>query len=306
MASWRDGPEYAPLQRPDGFEVPDLAPLDDAPQLLNFSVGAPIERPQFSPPVNAVKSLAALAPDEGEPRDPQLPFAVAASTMTATDSAWSAAHWSRPAGIPVQGSWAPPTMAPAGRPAAIEPGSWPSAPAGPIPTDPIMMDPAALGSPASGSFGHPGRPPGPFPAAGSPQWFGPGPPAPGPGQMPADNKTRAVVEAATPVLLTVLVVSGLVYLLSPFLFCLAFSLSAKVRVAKVAIRRVFLALACFGGLMALLGLAAQLGSAWEWYRFVGIWALILSWVALILTLVIIHRAQQGPTRPQPPQYSHWG
>lgn len=327
MATWEDGPEYAPLQRPDDFDVPDVPPLDDAPPLLDFSAGAPLVRPQFAGPTNPAKPLAALAPDEAEHRDPQLPFAVAASSTTANDSAWGSAHWSPPggiavnSGIAVDGSWAPPTTAPAGVPAAMAYGSWPAAPIGPVPTDPIMMGqramgpetmgPGAMGSATPDPFGPPPQPAGQFPVPGSPRWFGPGPvggqrPIPTEDPIRTEDRAKALLEAATPQLLAVLVISGLYYPLSPFLFCLAFALSTKVTVAKVAIHRLFLTLGCVGGLLALIGLTAPLASVWDWYHFVGIWALALSWVALILTLAIIYREQQRRARPQPPQYSRWG
>ncbi|HEX3206863.1 MAG TPA: hypothetical protein VHQ68_11555, partial [Propionibacteriaceae bacterium] len=99
MATWEDGPEYAPIERPSDFRSPDAPPLDTAPPHTQLAAWAPKNRPVFDSPEGAVAPLSTLTPVREEPRDPQEPFAVVASTMT-SDSAWGAVHWAAPAGSP--------------------------------------------------------------------------------------------------------------------------------------------------------------------------------------------------------------
>ena len=97
MATWEDGPEYAPVERPAEFTRPAVAPLSVAPPAEQMAALAPKERPAFDDPSAPVAPLETLLPDVEETRDPQLPFAVVSSTMT-SDSAWGALHWGPPSG----------------------------------------------------------------------------------------------------------------------------------------------------------------------------------------------------------------
>ena len=45
MATWEDGPEYAPVERPSQFENPDVAPLSTAPPVQQMAALAPKDRP---------------------------------------------------------------------------------------------------------------------------------------------------------------------------------------------------------------------------------------------------------------------
>jgi len=101
MATWEDGPEYAPIERPSDFQTPDAPPLDTAPPYMQVAAWAPKNRPAFDNPSTAVAPLSSLVPvQREEPRDPEKPFAVVASTMT-SDSAWGAVHWAAPGGQPI-------------------------------------------------------------------------------------------------------------------------------------------------------------------------------------------------------------
>ena len=92
MATWEDGPEYAPIERPADFQTPDARPLDTAPPYTQVAAWAPKSRPVFDNPSAPVASLSSLVPiQREEPRDPQKPFAVATTTMT-SDSEIGRAH----------------------------------------------------------------------------------------------------------------------------------------------------------------------------------------------------------------------
>lgn len=293
MATWEDGPEYAPIHRPDGFQVPEVAPLDQAPARHHLSAGAPLVRPQFSHPEASLRPLESLVPAPGDTRNPAEPFAVAASTITSTDSAWSAAHWSPPTGPPVAPAqnWGPPTTVPAGVPAPLEHGSYPSAPAGPDPNVPIHLHDQAP------------PPPGGFPAPGTPQWFAPtGPP---PVQHPPQNGSldpKKFFAALTPALVIVLGIGTLFAALAPVFLFVGFGLSTRVTVAADKVRKVFIGAAIFWGVAGpLLGFVQQPGSIGGWYDWVGGAAQIACLAALLGTALVIYleftRGPNGPAGP---------
>ena len=91
MATWEDGPEYAPIERPTDFADAGAAPLSMAPPVIQMAAQAPKDRPFFDQPPAPVAPLETLVAAPPETRDPQVPFAVASSTMT-SDSAWGALH----------------------------------------------------------------------------------------------------------------------------------------------------------------------------------------------------------------------
>lgn len=157
MATWLDGPEYAPHERPAEFAAPRVPQLGTAPTRPRPSAGAPHVAPADYRQERPVAPLSNHGAPEAEYRDPHEAFAVAHNTMTAgedptpqpTDprqplsattgvdhgrqpSAWGAAHAdseyslvNRP--IPPLGSgqpqpgqqWAPPSGRPAGRPGPV-------------------------------------------------------------------------------------------------------------------------------------------------------------------------------------------
>ncbi len=104
MATWEDGPEYAPLVRPDAFTEPTISPLSSAPPVEQLAAAVPNERPAFADPRESVAPLESLVPPIEAPRDPAEPFDVVTTALTSADSAWGAAHWARPS-APMADSW---------------------------------------------------------------------------------------------------------------------------------------------------------------------------------------------------------
>lgn len=206
MATWEDGPEYAPHQRPDQFEAPREALVLDAggpppPPLPE----APPQPPTGYQPPQQVAPLETLVPRSEVSRDPHLAFEVASATMTqqsAVGPAWNAAHSS---------SWAASDGAPAPAPA----------PPGHDPRQPFV---ATQGM-------RPGQQPpapGPMPAPGTDQWFSPVTWAPP--QVPTDDRSllRQVVDGVgTPLLIALAV--GLIPILSPFCVVAALLLTSMSR-----------------------------------------------------------------------------
>jgi hypothetical protein len=279
MATWEDGPEYAPIARPDGFEQPTIPPLEVAQPVQQMAALAPKERPQFSDPPVPVAPLATLVPPVETPRDPALPFEVVSSAMT-SDSAWGAAHWSPPSGPAVGaggGPWSPPT--------ASGPAPWPP------PTQPLVP----VSGPAQNVSG--------FPAPGTAEWFAP-PPY---GQQPANVRVdaRQLFEAATPGVCICLVVGGFVYLIAPIMLGVAFALSSRVKVATAAVRRALLTGVIVLGVLALFAALTSDTSFADWWASVGIWALLICWLMLGAVLFIVYRGLKNPAQPHPHR-SPWG
>lgn len=114
MATWQDGPEYAPLVPPVDFE-----PAGDATGFPTASTSpapghapTPADPPRFAPPAAAVP-LEVVRSDRHRPRDPYQPFHTAARSIPSA-SAWPAAH--APGYGPVEPAppaAVPPTPAPA-------------------------------------------------------------------------------------------------------------------------------------------------------------------------------------------------
>ncbi|MBA3528325.1 MAG: hypothetical protein H0T91_03250 [Propionibacteriaceae bacterium] len=292
MATWEDGPEYAPLERPDGFSLPDVPPLEPAPPVEQLAA-APQDRPHFAGPQAVVAALATLVPVVAEQRDPATPFTVVSSTLTSMDSAWGAAHWSPPAGppIPVAGAQSP----------------WPAV-GHPSPMALPVAGPAAGWDPATNTpWPVPSVSPGGYPSPGTPGWFGPGP-ASEQQYVPARVDARQVFDAATPGLCICLAIGGFIFLLAPVTLGVAAALSSRVSVAKEQVRRTFRIALGVLGFFALVGALNNDGTFGGWWSLVGGWALVISWVVLIITLTLVYRALKnappGPTYP--PYSSNWG
>ena len=290
MATWEDGPEYAPIERPTDFADAGAAPLSLAPPVIQMAAQAPKDRPLFDQPTAPVAPLETLVPAPAETRDPQVPFAVASSPMT-SDSAWGALHWGAPTALPAT---APPLGGASG-------------PAGPTAL-PVTSDPWSRHTGNGTGPLVPNSAPPPdsrFPAPGTPAWFGPGPygeqPAP-PGQVSA----RAVWDAAMPGLCICLAVGGLVYVLAPILYAVAFGLSGRVKVARQRVRSAFaIGSVCLGLVAVIATLTNDFGFG-EWWATVAAWSLLACWALLLTTLLLVYRALRAGERPEPVYRSNWG
>ena len=294
MATWEDGPEYAPVERPAGFTSPEAEPLEVAPRYEQPAAAAPADRPQFSGPAGTVPALAALVAVVEETRDPQRPFEVVSSNLT-SGSAWGSAHGGALAGAAA----VPAPLAPVG---PVGPVALPGLPLpgggyapGALPV-PAPLAPQQWPEPAPVPGGYPPAAPGAFPAPGTPQWFGPGPY----GEQPPTSRVdaRRVLDAATPGLLVVLGVGAVVFVLAPLMVAVAFALRSRVRAAQRQVRvtlGVALGAVCF---FAAVGLARAPLDFSEWWSFVGVWSLLICWFTLITIAVLVHAAlKRGPGAP---------
>ncbi|WP_091522875.1 hypothetical protein [Microlunatus soli] len=274
MATWEDGPEYAPLEAPERFTVPDVPPLGEAPPPAALPY-APAERPQFGNPDDPVAPLATLDPERStEERDPSTPFEVDSGTMTEGNSggAWGAAHWRPPSGPPVG-----------------QPGPW-GPPAG-VPIDPAA--PVALQSGAPHPVGN-------MPAPGTPGWFGPGPNSPAPQRPPS-------LWRATPPGAIIALALSIIVVVSPLTFVAGLLLSLRARYAK---RAILIGYAVVGAVILMITVGSTLanyGSFGDWFRTAQGWCVLGSALMIVLTLVLVNnelkRGPQGgaPTGGYPPR-----
>jgi hypothetical protein len=272
MATWEDGPEYAPLERPADFAPAAVGPLSVAPPVQQMAALAPKDRPVFDQPPVPLAPLDSLVPVVKETRDPQVPFAVVSSTVT-SDSAWGAVHWGAPA---------PPAELPATAPT-------PWAPSQPLPAPRTQIPP----------------PDNRFPTPGTPGWFGPGPYS---AQPPAPPRigAKAVWDAAMPGMCICLAVGGLVYVVAPILFAVAFGVSRSVKVARDQVRRAFAAGAALLGLVGIVAALTNDEGFPQWWTVVGGWSVVVCWAVLLTTLVLVYRGLRAGEQPAPPNRQPWG
>ncbi len=114
MATWQDGPEYAPLVPPSGYEPvgrvgpdTDRSPEEPEDTAQSRSARAPLAHPDFTSPPRSVPLESVTSEPAGQ-RDPHRPFDVVSRT---TRSPWQAVHAVSP---PPPGPPAPPFPAPSG------------------------------------------------------------------------------------------------------------------------------------------------------------------------------------------------
>jgi hypothetical protein len=284
MATWEDGPEYAPIERPDEFSTPDAAPLGTTEPYVQPSANAPLQRPAFGGPQAPVIALADLVPAPEVRRDPTVPYEVVSSAVTSGDSAWTAMHSQTPTS-PIATTASPWTggsvgTMPVGTPSL---GAWPS---GPLTTS---------ARPTQGPTG--------LPAPGTTQWFAPPPYAPPQPTLPITGKD--LVNAVTPALLIVLALGGLIHPVSPITLIIAWALSTRATVAKQEIRIAFVvAVAVLAVLGLFIGLAGALDFS-EWWSGLSWIALVLSWGMIVAVLLLARRAFQAGQGP-PVRRNTWG
>ena len=257
VATWQDGPEYAPAERPDGFAAPVAAPLDTAPAVRRPDTIL-IEPVGYVEP-DGVGDLAQVSPPSHERRDPSEPFAVV-SSIVSDSSAWGSAH-----------SHGGGTVA-----------AW----------DPRQPLPTSAASAAD--FPPPDFPPPAFPAPGTPQWFGPGEAAAP--QPPAVRPTVAAAARAAGIgLLITLFVGGLISVLSVVCLFTGWALSTLVVYRQKAVGRLFAGSACCAVLFALAWFVRDGWSGG--LEVMGLVAQVLCWLCALITVFIQYAAIAAGERP---------
>ncbi len=260
MASWTDGPEYAPVERPAAFAAPDVEPLTGPPPQVDLSAGAPAARPaSFDEPRDRVPALADLTPHGGPTRDPHRPYEVASAIVTA-GSAWGSAHTVGAVAAP---GWSPPV--------------------GPAWTADQPFE-STYAPPTHG-----------FPTPGTPQWFGPGPEWAPPAPTVPPTFANAL-KASSYGLLIVLAVGGLVWQVTPFALPLALSLTFMVRYRRERVRRLFMI--ALGVMLAGFAVPLLTGrSLDDAYGTAGMLGLFCCWVLALAVVYQQYTALNAGERP---------
>lgn len=293
MATWEDGPEYAPRERPQYFADAPLPPLEQAPEPERPAEGLPAVRPRFDEPSAPVAPLATLVPTPPDERDPERPFDVVTATLT-SESAWGSP--TQPLGhAPLAAAY--PAGAPGAPAAAPVPGApWPlveAPPQGQVVPFPQQGPPPAL---QQGPHGDP--------EPGTPGWFAPPPTTYGDQRGPGRLSARQVVDAATPGLCIGLALGGVIYPLAPVMVVVAVFLSMRVQVAQAAVRMTLRVAAGAVAFFAVVGLVRSVITGYPWWGFVSSWSVAICWVSLLVVLLVVWQALKRPSAPPPA--NPWG
>lgn len=224
MATWQDGPEYAPRERPAAFVVPPVPPLAEAAPPAPPAAATPQGEPSFVGPDDPQPELAALVPAAAPGRNPNLPFEVVTAAITS-------------------GTWSSGTSPDApGKRSPTEPFTEPGPPlTGYLPVQPAVQPTAQLN-------------PTPFPAPNTPQWFAPPPETRVPAAPPPVSVGQ-IWRAVTPGVLVPLLIGLFFSWLSLLMVAISFALSARITYRRETIRRVyagaFVLVALFGSFSVL-------------------------------------------------------
>jgi hypothetical protein len=302
VATWEDGPEYAPRERPQYFADAPVAPLEQAPPVARPAVGLPVARPRFDQPAAPVAPLAELVPPPPDERDPNRPFEVVTATLT-SESTFGAPAGEGPVDPtrPLGSGWAGtgtvvgvPVSRPAGTPDGFRGVDGP-------PTLPAQPPQQAQG-PQPGAFPHaaPREPYAPYPSPGTPEWFAPPTAAYGEQPRPGRPSARDVFEAATPGLCICLAIGGLIYPLAPVLLVVAVFLAMRVQVAQAAVRMTLRVAAGAVGFFAIVGLYRSVFIGDPWWSFLSSWSVAICWISLAVVLLVVWQALRRSGPPAPP------
>ncbi len=272
MATWQDGPEYAPAERPTAFVDPPAEPLQAPPAATTPAVWAPADQPVFSPPTAPTPALAALVPSVAAPRNPQQPFEVTSSTIT-NQSAWSAVHSQAITAATVQ-PWTPEQPVAASAPV---PGYHPARPA---------MHPQAQVNPT------------PFPTPGTPQWFGPPPPWARVPEAPPAVSIGQMITGATPGVLVPLAVGAVFSWLSVVMLAISFALSARIAYRRETVRRIYSGVALGLAIVAATNMLDDTVSPEMLWETVSNWAQLACWVIPVLVVLVVGAALRAGERPE--------
>jgi hypothetical protein len=259
VATWEDGPEYAPVEWPTGFVAPEIGPLSVASSFADPSADAPAEPPaRFDPPHDPVPALATLVPTTAPTRDPAEPFQVVSAVVTA-GSAWGSAHSTQ--------AIATPEAAPMWTPDQAVAPNYPPPP------------------PTQG-----------FPSPGTPGWFGP-PTAYEANRVHVPLTVSTVAEGLSWGLIIALVLGGIIAYLSPVLLVIAFFLAGQARYRHGLVRiGVILAMVIvvIAGAGAMVG-TSDSTLAWESMDTASVWS---CWLLIVYGLAISAFAIRSGERPE--------
>lgn len=239
MATWEDGPEYAPVDWPTGFVAPNIASLQASATTPSPSSEPPTQAPaRFDQPRDPVPPLESLKPAPTQTRNPADPFQVATAVMTA-GSAWESAH-------STQATAAPASVAP-----------W-------------TPDQAV-----TSAYPPPQQLPG-FPAPGTPEWFGP-PAQYDAKNVRVPLTVGNVAEGFSWGIIITLVVGAAISFLSPILLIISVLIAQQVRYRRRIVRTGIIAAMALVAISGAVSLATTYDTeiAWGTMCSVSVWTCVL-------------------------------
>ncbi len=285
MATWEDGPEFAPRYRPAAFTAPRVSELPKPQPVVSPADGAPVNRPaDFTQPTAPAPALANLIPKPSAPRDPKVPFGIETMTLTRDSSAWGAAHSSvlQPAGL-------------AGGP-------------GFDPTSPIVAGGKQRGTAAAFAPPAPETQPSSFPAPAGTQAVTPaGAFAPPAGQVAAQGQPTAsqsgpwqrVWAGLTPAFAVTLAVGCVLPFVSLITYIAAFALSFRVRQGQPGVRITMGVGLGIITAIAFVGILLNGDDFAGWWMFVGQFSLLTSLLTMMICVLVMYRSVNRPTTGGP-------
>jgi hypothetical protein len=225
MASWTDGPEYAPSVRPAAFVAPVAEALASPPPPTGPTEAPPNSEPTFVPPQDPAPDLRELVPSSAPGRNPNLPFESMTTPITAVEPVVERQ--------PDQPFNAPgPTLT------------------GYLPVQPVVQPNTQIN-------------PMPFPAPGTTQWFAP-PPGQPVIAAPSSVDLGQIWRATTNWVMVPLLAAMFIPPISPVALLVAWLSTVQIRYRRTAVRRAYLiAIILIGGISLVTTLTDQSVSIWD-------------------------------------------
>jgi hypothetical protein len=257
MATWTDGPEYAPVERPAAFVAPPAESLTEQAATPPAEPAPPVEEPSFVAPQGPAPDLRELVPSAAPGRNPNLPF----ESMTTPIAA------------------APPT------PLDRRPEEPFSAPGpsltGYLPVQQVVQPTAQLN-------------PTPFPAPGTPQWFAP-PPGQPIRPAPAQVSLSQIWQATTSWVMIPLLIGMFVAPIAPIALAVSWLSSTQIRFRRLAIRRTYLAAGVAVAAISLISVV--LDDTVSVFEPLAATALVACWILAIVIPAIVGTALRNHEPP---------
>ena len=269
MATWQDGPEYAPQERPAAFVVPEAAPLMAPPAGPAAPAALPFEEPSFAAPSGPQPDLAALVPSAAPGRNPQLPFEVLTAAITSSGPG---------GGLSTAGQPLPPARSPQ------EPFNAPGPSLnGYLPVQPTVAPNASVN-------------PAPFPAPGTPQWFAPPPQSRVPDAPPAVTISQ-IWAAATAGVMVPLIIGAVFGWFSILMLALSFALSARIAYRRDAVRRSYVGALVVVGALGMMSMLAAGYDSDALFETLSQGSQVACGVLVVLVGLIVGAALRAGERP---------
>lgn len=266
MATWQDGPEYAPLARPSAFVAPVAVPLEAPapsaePALVGTASAIPVGvaelEPSFVPPEQPTPDLRALVPSAAPGRNPNLPFESATTPLTSA--------------VEAPTSRSPLEPFDTGGPSLT----------GYLPPQPVLQPAAQVN-------------PGPLPMSMAQQWAPPAPSTRVSGPRPV--AVGQIWQATTGWVLVPLLIGMFVNPIAPVCLLVAAVSTAQVRYRRAIVRRAYQIAGV--GVVGISLLVATMDDSSDFWTLVAVLSQVACWVLAVFTPGIVGAALRNGDPPE--------